>query len=177
MFMGGRVYHSKSSTLITSVHLIDIIVQSLKNCNLRNFISNSPTLRIQKSTLELDQNRQFRWITIISNVFEGKTLKLISNFINSNEKSLFTLSFYRAHLNDLENIPFFILSAFFYVLTNPDVYTATTLFKIVALTRFLHTFVYAVVVVPQPARFIAFVVPYVIMFYMCFKATMHFWDE
>ncbi|XP_037028770.1 microsomal glutathione S-transferase 1-like [Bradysia coprophila] len=83
----------------------------------------------------------------------------------------------RAHLNDLENIPFFVFSAFFYILTGPSVFVATTLFKIVTLLRFVHTFVYAVIVIPQPARFLSFIIPYFLMFHMCFTAVIHFWDE
>lgn len=80
-------------------------------------------------------------------------------------------------MNDLENIMPFILAAFFYVLTNPNVFVATTLFKIVTLLRFFHTFVYTIIIIPQPARFVAFFVPYLIMFYMSFTAVTHFWDE
>lgn len=86
-------------------------------------------------------------------------------------------SIHRAHRNDLENIPFFVFSAFFYILTEPNVFVATTLFKIVTLLRFVHTFVYAVIVIPQPARFVSFIIPYFLMFHMCFTAVIHFWDE
>ncbi|XP_037938213.1 microsomal glutathione S-transferase 1-like [Teleopsis dalmanni] len=62
----------------------------------------------------------------------------------------------RAHRNDLENIlPFFAIG-FFYVLINPSVFLACNLFRLFAIARIVHTFVYAVVVIPQPARFLAF---------------------
>lgn len=47
----------------------------------------------------------------------------------------------RAHLNDLENIPAFILSGFFYVLTGPNVDLALWLFRIAVLARIGHTIV------------------------------------
>lgn len=77
----------------------------------------------------------------------------------------------------MENIPIFILAAFFYILTNPDVFVATTLFKIVTLLRYFHTFVYTIVIIPQPARFISFFIPYIIIFYMSFTAVIYFWEE
>lgn len=80
----------------------------------------------------------------------------------------------RAHLNDLENIlPYFVIG-FFYVLTNPDPLLATILFRAVALSRIAHTLVYAVVVVPQPARAIAWMIPYASSFYMAFQTLLHF---
>jgi len=62
----------------------------------------------------------------------------------------------RAHLNDLENIPIFLIVAGFYVLTNPDPYVALNVFRTFTAGRFLHTLVYAVYVVPQPARALSF---------------------
>ncbi|XP_055628147.1 microsomal glutathione S-transferase 1-like [Toxorhynchites rutilus septentrionalis] len=81
----------------------------------------------------------------------------------------------RAHLNDLENIlPFFVIG-FFYMLTNPDAFIASTIFRAVAVARIAHTLVYAVVVIPQPARAIAWMVPYVASIYMATKTILHFW--
>ena len=47
----------------------------------------------------------------------------------------------RAHLNDLENIPAFLLAGFFYVLTEPNVDLALWLFRIAVLARIGHTIV------------------------------------
>lgn len=47
----------------------------------------------------------------------------------------------RAHLNDLENIPAFLLAAFFYILSEPDVVTALVLIRIAVIARFIHTIV------------------------------------
>ncbi|XP_037938214.1 microsomal glutathione S-transferase 1 [Teleopsis dalmanni] len=66
----------------------------------------------------------------------------------------------RAHRNDLENIlPFFVIG-FLYVLTNPVAFVAINLFRAVAIARIAHTLVYAVHVVPQPARALAFMVAF-----------------
>jgi len=58
----------------------------------------------------------------------------------------------RAHLNDLENIPIFFVASFCYIMTNPDIALATNLIRAFTLARIAHTVVYAIVVVPQPAR-------------------------
>ncbi|XP_045184457.2 microsomal glutathione S-transferase 1-like [Mercenaria mercenaria] len=63
----------------------------------------------------------------------------------------------RCHLNDLENVLPFVLIGFFYVLTGPDVGSATLHFRLFAGFRLLHTIVY-MFVVPQPSRAIAFFV-------------------
>lgn len=47
----------------------------------------------------------------------------------------------RAHLNDLENIPAFLLAGFFYVLTEPNKDLATILIRIAVLARIGHTIV------------------------------------
>jgi len=62
----------------------------------------------------------------------------------------------RAHLNDLESlVPFFVVG-FLYVLIDPPVFLAVNIFRIVACARIIHTFVYAIMPMPQPARGIAF---------------------
>ncbi|CAH0551711.1 unnamed protein product [Brassicogethes aeneus] len=72
----------------------------------------------------------------------------------------------RAHLNDIENIPVFFVVSFAYLMTNPAVGFATMLFRAFTAARFVHTFVYAVVVIPQPARALSWGVGYAITWYM-----------
>ncbi|XP_064536828.1 microsomal glutathione S-transferase 1 isoform X2 [Drosophila montana] len=75
----------------------------------------------------------------------------------------------RAHRNDLENIlPFFIIGLL-YTLTNPNAFLAINLFRAVGISRIAHTLVYAVVVVPQPARALAFFVALVATAYMALQ--------
>ena len=62
----------------------------------------------------------------------------------------------RAHRNDLENIIPFLILGFFYTLTSPAYATALLCFRVFTIARFIHTFVYAIVVIPQPARALAF---------------------
>lgn len=80
----------------------------------------------------------------------------------------------RAHLNDLENIPIFFVAAWLYLLTEPNAAFAAMLFRIYTIARFVHTLVYAVVVVPQPARGIAFFVGSCVTGYMAVSAALHF---
>ncbi|XP_030566067.1 microsomal glutathione S-transferase 1 isoform X2 [Drosophila novamexicana] len=75
----------------------------------------------------------------------------------------------RAHRNDLENIlPFFIIGLL-YTLTNPNAFLAINLFRAVGIARIAHTLVYAVVVVPQPARALAFFVALLATAYMALQ--------
>nr|ARM39012.1 microsomal glutathione S-transferase 2 [Cydia pomonella] len=80
----------------------------------------------------------------------------------------------RAHLNDLENIPAFWLLGALYVTTSPVAAWATLLFRVYTVSRFIHTFVYAVVPLPQPARGIAFGIPYLIKWYMGIQVILHY---
>ncbi|GLV36320.1 Microsomal glutathione S-transferase-like [Carabus blaptoides fortunei] len=80
----------------------------------------------------------------------------------------------RAHLNDLENILIFFVASWLYLLTQPNAAFATMLFRIYTIARYAHTLVYAVVVVPQPARGIAWFVGYGITGYMAATAALHF---
>lgn len=80
----------------------------------------------------------------------------------------------RAHLNDLENIPAFIFIGGLYILTNPATAAATWLMRVYTGSRILHTLVYAVYPVPQPARAISWGIGYGITFYMAGKVALHF---
>lgn len=80
----------------------------------------------------------------------------------------------RAHLNDLENIPIFIVAAWLFLMTNPSASTAILLFRLFTIARIAHTFVYAVVVIPQPARALSFGVGFFITVYMVFCSLIFF---
>jgi glutathione S-transferase len=47
----------------------------------------------------------------------------------------------RAHLNDLENIPAFLIAGFFYVCSEPNVTLALWLIRVAVLARIGHTIV------------------------------------
>ncbi|KAK9504949.1 hypothetical protein O3M35_009115 [Rhynocoris fuscipes] len=81
----------------------------------------------------------------------------------------------RAHLNDLENIPIYFVASFGYMLTNPEPALAINLMRAFTAARIAHTLVYAVVVVPQPSRALAFMVGYGVTGFMAFKTLMAFW--
>ncbi|CAH2099876.1 unnamed protein product [Euphydryas editha] len=80
----------------------------------------------------------------------------------------------RAHLNDLENIPVFWVLGALYLTTGPSSELATMLFRVYTAGRVLHTIVYAVKPLPQPARAIAWGIPYLINWYMGANVITHF---
>lgn len=80
----------------------------------------------------------------------------------------------RAHLNDLENIPAFWVLGALYLTTGPAAAWATLLFRLSAAGRIIHTIVYAVVPLPQPARAIAFGIPYFINWYMGIQTVLYY---
>ncbi|XP_018803484.1 PREDICTED: microsomal glutathione S-transferase 1-like [Bactrocera latifrons] len=78
----------------------------------------------------------------------------------------------RAHLNDLENLlPFFVIG-FLYVLIDPTPALAINLFRIVGIARIVHTIVYAVVVMPQPSRLMAYLVAFNPTIYMAIQVVI-----
>lgn len=80
----------------------------------------------------------------------------------------------RAHRNDMENILPFFAVGLIYVLISPDPFIAINLFRAVAISRIIHTFVYAVVVIPQPARVLSWIIAYGATGYMALMTSMFF---
>ncbi|KAF0768838.1 microsomal glutathione S-transferase 1-like [Aphis craccivora] len=68
----------------------------------------------------------------------------------------------RAHLNDLENIPIFLITGLLLVASNPPEMIANNLFRIYTFVRIMHTIAYAVFILPQPTRAIFFIAGVVI---------------
>ncbi|XP_058834916.1 microsomal glutathione S-transferase 1-like [Topomyia yanbarensis] len=80
----------------------------------------------------------------------------------------------RAHRNDLENILPFFLVAFLYLLTRPDPALAANLIRVAAVGRIVHSIVYAVIVLPQPARLLSYAVTQLVMAFMAVKCIWFF---
>jgi glutathione S-transferase len=78
----------------------------------------------------------------------------------------------RGHLNDLENILPFMMISFFYMLSDPSQFVAINLFRAFTVARILHTFVYTIVIVPQPSRGLAWVVGYAVTIYMAVSVLL-----
>ncbi|XP_025192549.1 microsomal glutathione S-transferase 1-like [Melanaphis sacchari] len=62
----------------------------------------------------------------------------------------------RAHLNDLENIPIFLITGLLLVACKPPEMIANNMFRIYTFVRIMHTIVY-VFTLPQPTRAILFI--------------------
>ncbi|CAH1802140.1 unnamed protein product [Owenia fusiformis] len=67
----------------------------------------------------------------------------------------------RNHLNDLENIPAFVLLGFFYVLTRPSPWLAVMHFRVFGVARIIHTLSYQLSL--QPWRAIAHIASVVVL--------------
>lgn len=74
----------------------------------------------------------------------------------------------------MENILPFLSIGLFYVLTDPKEALAIWLFRATTVARLLHTFVYAIYVVPQPARAICFFIHFAITLYMAMSCILYF---
>uniref|UniRef100_T1P9T3 Microsomal glutathione S-transferase 1 n=1 Tax=Musca domestica TaxID=7370 RepID=T1P9T3_MUSDO len=72
----------------------------------------------------------------------------------------------RAHRNDMENILPYFTMALLYICTDPNPTIACNLFRVASVARIIHTLVYAFRPVPQPSRFLAFFVMFLITIYM-----------
>lgn len=74
----------------------------------------------------------------------------------------------------MENILPYLSIGLFYVMTDPGPMMAIILIRIAVVIRFVHTFVYAIYVIPQPARTICFFIHYSITLYMAVICVIHF---
>ncbi|XP_046802945.1 microsomal glutathione S-transferase 1-like [Lucilia cuprina] len=79
----------------------------------------------------------------------------------------------RAHRNDMENIVPYLALGFYYVITNPSADIAINVFRAVGIARIVHTLVYAVFVIPQPARVLSYMVGLVATVYMAIRIMIY----
>lgn len=84
------------------------------------------------------------------------------------------IQFHRGHLNDLENILPYLWIGFFYVMTDPKPMIAINLIRVAVVIRFVHTIVYTIYVVPQPARAVCFFIHIGITLYMAVMCIIRF---
>ncbi|XP_030753444.1 microsomal glutathione S-transferase 1-like [Sitophilus oryzae] len=73
----------------------------------------------------------------------------------------------RALQNDLENIPAFLAISLAYLWVPVPDWAVHILYYAFLILRSLHSFVYAVYVIPQPTRALCFVLSFAILGYMC----------
>ncbi|CAH1111961.1 unnamed protein product [Psylliodes chrysocephalus] len=78
----------------------------------------------------------------------------------------------RAHQNDLENIPFFIVISFLYILTNPSLEPTQWIIRTYVISRIVYTFVYTVL--KSIWRIPVYEVGLVINFYLAGSVVYHF---
>lgn len=72
----------------------------------------------------------------------------------------------RAHRNDLENVLPYLITGFLFVLTDPIEVVAVNCFRIVSITRAIHTIFYALYPMRQSVRTICFFTTLVITIFM-----------
>ncbi|CAG9861600.1 unnamed protein product [Phyllotreta striolata] len=78
----------------------------------------------------------------------------------------------RAHLNDLENIPFFIAISFLYLLTDPSVEPTKWIIRVYVLSRIVYTILYTVF--KTIWRIPVFEIGLFTNFYLCGSVIYHF---
>ncbi|KAJ8039519.1 Microsomal glutathione S-transferase 1 [Holothuria leucospilota] len=61
----------------------------------------------------------------------------------------------RCHLNDLENIPAFLIVGLLFVAINPPLYVASIYYRVFTAARYIHCVAY-LLPLPQPCRAVAF---------------------
>ncbi|XP_068892968.1 microsomal glutathione S-transferase 1-like isoform X1 [Tenebrio molitor] len=143
-------------------------IVNFSNPVFRNYLYNSSVLVAKVLALSFYTVFERFRLMAFANPEDGATMKIKPRVDDKVERIR------RAHLNDLENISVFYVIGFIYTLTNPSVAWATLLFRVFTAARFIHTFVYAVFVVPQPARALSWATGFLITGYMAFKSIMHF---
>ncbi|CAH0551708.1 unnamed protein product [Brassicogethes aeneus] len=79
----------------------------------------------------------------------------------------------RAFYNDMENIPLFFIAALAYLFTDPQLWLVNSLFIVFLVVRALHSFVYAVYVIPQPTRAILWFIGFAITGYMAIHSAIN----
>jgi len=79
----------------------------------------------------------------------------------------------RAYQNDLENIPAFMVISLAYLFIGVPDWVVHFLFYLFLIARTLHSFVYAVYVIPQPARGICFAIGSGIISYMSIHVLIY----
>ncbi|XP_066140038.1 prostaglandin E synthase-like [Euwallacea fornicatus] len=79
----------------------------------------------------------------------------------------------RAFQNDLENIPAFLFIALAYLFIQVPDWVVHFLFYLFLIARTMHSIVYAIYVVPQPARAICFVLGLTVIGYLSFHVLIY----
>jgi len=77
----------------------------------------------------------------------------------------------RNHLNDLENIPTFLLIGLLYVATNPTPNAALWHFRVFTAARIIHTLAYQLAI-PQPVRALSFSVGLTVCLSMAYQVLV-----
>lgn len=103
--------------------------------------------------------------------------QLLDNNNNRKVSLRYVERLWRALRNDAENILPLLFVGVFYMLSHPEARLAFCLFRTIGIGRILHTVLYSLIVLPQPARFCAFFVPFCACGFMAVKATMFFAGE
>jgi glutathione S-transferase len=82
-----------------------------------------------------------------------------------------SLSLFRNHLNDLENVIPFVLFGFLYTMTNPSLGAALLHFRVFTASRILHTISYQLPL-RQPFRGLSFIAGFVVTTSMAIQVLM-----
>lgn len=160
---------SQLTTRIKQVSWTNMVPLSLVEPAVRSYIVYSGILALKVLGMAMLTGRQRYKKKVFANPEDTKSTKGVVKFDDPDVERV-----RRAHLNDLENIPAFWLLGALYLTTGPSSELATLLFRVFAAGRIIHTIVYAVTPLPQPARAIAYGIPYLINWYMGVSIVSHY---
>eukprot|EP01135_Chromosphaera_perkinsii_P009129 Nk52_evm16s1636 gene=Nk52_evmTU16s1636 len=72
------------------------------------------------------------------------------------------------HLNDLENIPMFLIAGLIYIGTNPELACANLVFRVFTVARFAHSAAH-LLALPQPSRALLFTTGHLCTMFMVYS--------
>lgn len=155
-----RCYLTHSSILVLKMLLLGLYAIILRRK--KQVIICSIHLLTIKSCNNLPS---FLQVSINPMDFIARTLQIIPNDLDRVK---------RAHRNDLEYILPHLIIGLLFILTGPVPVVAKICFRLVTISRIIHTIVYAFYPVPQPARATCFFVAYFITIFMSINTFVAF---
>lgn len=119
--------------------------------------------------MKYDQDSILAFIKYYGNNAKCIKLKSLNGYSSLTSESY---TFCRCHSNNLENIVPFVTIGLFYVLTEPDPWTAALCFRSFLVTRIVHN-IALIQAMPQPTRTFSYLAGVFILCFMSLSVLQH----